>query len=74
MPIPLLVKPDDGYPKYAWPGGYPIYYLDRESNVLCADCANREIDDAQGVVASDINYEDTERRLRGRHRSCICGP
>ncbi len=27
---------------YAWPGGYPIYYLDGESGVLCPKCANKE--------------------------------
>ena len=28
-------------PAFAWPGGYPIYYLDAEGSVLCPDCANR---------------------------------
>lgn len=25
---------------YAWPGGYPIFYLDGENNCLCPKCAN----------------------------------
>ena len=26
-------------------GCYPIFYLDRESSVLCADCAQRSLDE-----------------------------
>jgi hypothetical protein len=43
---------------YAWPGGYPLFYLDKESNVLCPACANRDIDDSQAVVEADVNWED----------------
>lgn len=27
-------------PTYAWPGGYPIYYLTADCGVLCPACAN----------------------------------
>lgn len=52
---------------YAWPGGYPIYYICRDSGVLCPHCANEaetegltgDRDDPQwDIVAADINYED----------------
>jgi len=56
---------------YAWPGGYPIYYLTADSGVLCPHCANtekevREADtnadcpdyDQWRIVESDANYED----------------
>lgn len=43
---------------WAWPGGYPIYYLDKENNCLCPDCANRDVDQSQDVIAADINWED----------------
>lgn len=43
---------------YAWPGGYPIYYLDKGGNVLCVKCARREVDQSQDVVAAGINWED----------------
>lgn len=26
---------------WAWPGGYPIYYLDGHNSVLCPTCADR---------------------------------
>lgn len=35
------VEVGEELPAYAWPGGYPISYLDAENNELCADCANR---------------------------------
>ncbi len=67
-----LARTDDGkLIKYAWPGGYPVYYLFADNEVCCADCANGENrsiartdpsdcpDDKQWtIVASEINYED----------------
>ena len=53
------------YPSYAWPGGYPLFYLCKDGGILCPDCANKEIaltddiDDPQWyIVGYDINYED----------------
>jgi len=66
-------KPDDGKPGsllpfFAWPGGYPIYYLDGDNCVLCPECAENAVreyyEDPEGVfenelpVAYDTNYED----------------
>lgn len=42
-------------PEYAWPGGYPIYYLDAAGLVLCPDCANK--DGYDPAIAAEINYE-----------------
>lgn len=68
-----LPKNDDGtYPAYAWPGGYPIFYVTKDNSALCPDCANRkngslatEIEDPEDsyqkqwlLVAADINYEN----------------
>lgn len=59
------VMEDGKYPAYAWPGGYPLFYLCKDGGVLCPDCANKEIeltddpDDPQWyIVAYDVNYED----------------
>ena len=30
---------------YAWPGGYPVIYLDHGGDVLCAECATVDRDD-----------------------------
>lgn len=54
------------YPTYAWPGGYPIYYIVEDGGVLCPDCVNENLELAEGddpqwcIVAYDINYEDDE--------------
>ena len=53
---------DGKLPAYAWPGGYPIIYLDREDSVLCADCATKSLDDPDEVpqfkpVAAHVHYE-----------------
>lgn len=62
------------FPAYAWPGGYPIFYVTADSAALCPDCVNdpdnpahtgaeartKGIDDPQWrIVASDVNWEDT---------------
>ena len=50
---------------YAFPGGYPIYYITADNGVLCPDCVNKNMhllndkhDKQWYVVASEINYED----------------
>lgn len=50
---------------YAWPGGYPLYYLTEDCGVLCPTCANgaeskkADESDAQWfVVGADVNWED----------------
>ena len=35
---------DGTFPAYAWPGGYPMLYLDGHNEVLCATCATMEAD------------------------------
>lgn len=45
-------------PAFAWPGGYPIIYLDKENAVLCADCAGKpEEDYSTPLAAFDVYYE-----------------
>lgn len=56
------------WPAYAWPGGYPLYYVTEDSGVLCPKCANEHLQltlDGDGdagwkIVAQVINYEDPE--------------
>lgn len=55
-----LPRDSDGkLSSWAWPGGYPIYYLDNENNILCPDCANKEGYSTE-PVAADVNWEDSE--------------
>ena len=52
--------------KWAWPGGYPLYYVCEDSGILCSQCANDEIEftsnpEAESmwkIAAAEINYED----------------
>lgn len=50
-------------PAYAWPGGYPVYYLAADNGVLCPACANEYTPDRDNQkqlepVVYGINYED----------------
>lgn len=63
-----LPRDDDGrLITYAWPGGYPVYYVTADGGVLCPDCARMaedeklspNPDDTQWhIIAADVNYED----------------
>lgn len=64
-----LARDENGkLPAYAWPGGYPIFYLTADGGSLCAACANgengseaSEEHDAPAdwrLDASDVNWED----------------
>ncbi len=33
-----------------YPGGYPVYYYDREQNVFCADCAEQHEEEILGAT------------------------
>ncbi len=58
-----LYRDDNGLlPAYAWPGGYPMFYLVADNGILCPECANVEgsedTDDSQWkLVAADIHWE-----------------
>lgn len=56
--------------KWAFPGGYPIYYACADGELLCSHCACSHVKltadpDAERdwkIVAADINYEDPDLR------------
>ena len=60
---------------WAWPGGYPIYYVFADGGCCCPDCANENIEEIDADIkgkrcwnshggwaidAFDINYEDAD--------------
>jgi len=48
-------------PSYSMVGSYPLFYLTKHNNVLCADCANKEGKDSDDPpVAQAANYEDPD--------------
>ena len=60
MTLRELFDDTGNLPAYAWPGGYPLYYLDAENNVLCARCASANDDYSAPLAAAGINYEDPD--------------
>jgi hypothetical protein len=63
MYLTNLERDSDGQlPAFAWPGGYPIIYIDKDGSTLCAKCATKSLDDPDEVpqfkpVACDVYYE-----------------
>lgn len=65
--IEEVIKEDGKVITYAFPGGYPIYYLCEDGGILCPDCVNnnlelikmaKEDNDSQwNVIALDVYYE-----------------
>jgi hypothetical protein len=74
----LMLNPDT-YPgevvRFAWPGGYPVFYLTADSGVLCPECVQEDLSETQCngehatcdpsnpgfyVVAHGVNWEDPE--------------
>jgi hypothetical protein len=52
-------------PSFAWPGGYPLYYIVADCGCLCPQCVNENLgllqdpDDKQWhVISYEVNYED----------------
>jgi hypothetical protein len=69
MSKPNLPEPMENgrMPAYAWPGGYPLYYMTADCGILCPDCMNdnleltKDKDDKQWyVIAANANYEDQD--------------
>jgi hypothetical protein len=63
-----LPHSDDGtLDAYAWPGGYPLYYITADAGCLCPECAemarregltNDRQDTQWYILAAEVNWED----------------
>jgi hypothetical protein len=42
---------------FAWPGGYPLYYVTVNGDTICPECANRDTDYGQRPIARDVHWE-----------------
>ena len=65
------------WPAYAWPGGYPFYYVTRDGGCLCPSCANENMNltldkdyDQWCIVAQEINYEDNDLQCDNCYAVC----
>lgn len=60
------------FARYAWPGGYEIFYITHDGGLLCADCATEHIylmEDGYSdwTVEGCIHASETDSELRCEH-------
>jgi hypothetical protein len=62
----------DSFPSYAWPGGYPIVYVDPEdeSEILCADTVREMIESGDWPDGRSV---DSYTHYEGSPVECTCG-
>ncbi len=49
---------DGSVTAFAWPGGYPMYYVTRDGLTICPQCAgDDEKNDSDPVVGGDVFWE-----------------
>lgn len=89
----ILVLTKDGEPTdtvqaYAWPGGYPIFYVAKDGLPLCPRCVQDHLDmcigdpgdvfnDQWKIVGHDANWEDPDlfcEHCGGRIESAYAAP
>lgn len=66
----IILNEQGEFDAYAWPGGYPIYYICEDGEALCPKCCNENkeliaeaeeyLDRQWQIVGRDINYEDPD--------------
>lgn len=56
--------------QFAWPGGYEVYFLDRDSSKLCQPCALK--DAREGSTFGPIYYAGSEVNTDGPVRCTEC--
>jgi hypothetical protein len=54
--IDLINSKDGTFPAWAWPGGYPLFYLMCDGEALCPCCVNKEIWQVLEATFSDARY------------------
>lgn len=58
----MIARDENGkFLTYAWPGGYPIFHLCADGEVICADCAN---DPENPVTANEKLAGKSEMYIR----------
>lgn len=68
--IELIDSTTGNVPSFAWPGGYPVFYLTFDGATICPSCTNKELaqilestlDDARdgwNVAGAEVNWENT---------------
>lgn len=57
---------------YAWPGGYPLFYITKDNGVLCPDCVEKEYErcidpEEDQFYVIDVRINDEDPRLYCDH-------
>ncbi|MHB1419212.1 MAG: hypothetical protein ACYCX4_06410 [Bacillota bacterium] len=60
----LLEKNNGQLPEVMWESGYPVYYVTKEREILCPECANQGEDKTS--LEFFINWDDP-------NLNCPCG-
>lgn len=57
--IKKLERLGNELPSHAFPGGYPLFYMDTLDCVLCAPCATSQVDDSEQykVITVNVHWE-----------------
>ena len=60
------------YPAFAWPGGYPIFYLTSQCTLLCSKCASDpdvvdtgDVGGGESLYGADIHWEGAPEVCEG---------
>lgn len=43
-------------PAFAWPGGYPLFYVFTDGGVICPDCVNANIQEIDGAIKGERRF------------------
>jgi hypothetical protein len=66
-------EPGQGWPAFAWPGGYPIGYVTDDGAVLCAGCMEDPTNPIHfGGVADGWRIEGADVLYEGGEDGCSC--
>lgn len=56
----------DRLPEFAWPGGYPIVYFDKQGNTICPECARKAEEEYRlGVLGEFCSWAAGEEEYTG---------
>lgn len=61
--LTMIDSKDGTVSAYAWPGGYPLYYIAKDGGTMCPTCVNKEI---KLIVDETINDDGKQWQLVGR--------
>ncbi len=56
------IQPGETFPRFTSLGSYPLIYLDKDGEVLCAKCADEETEELQGA---DVFLEGSPEQCAG---------